>query len=282
MCCGFCAQPGATFPARVRGPAGETIRGCALCFLAEHLERPRIDEEASLIWLPEMSQVVINTLMREIHIRLRALGETLHAEFRLSLDTEERRRLFHARALLQSRGAAAIARLGTGRPSDLASAMLRLSDGGLSAAIQAARRVAPAAVGTLLRGRSGYLSRDRRSLARGHRRRRGARHGRCRLMFAWLANGLASLSLLLKQPLTAYCDLETARRRRADHQERPLPLLDPRRRHAADGRAQGFRADHRGDAARSVRAHSRRAGTPSSAGISPIPMPLSSRSSASI
>ena len=29
-------------------------------------------------------------------------------------------------------------------------------------------------------------------------------------MFAWLANGLASLSLLLKQPLTAYCDLETA------------------------------------------------------------------------
>ena len=127
-CCGFCAQPGATFPARVRGPEGESIRGCALCFLAEHLDRPSIDEEASLIWLPEVSQVVINTLIRVIHIRLRTLGETLHAEFRLSLDTEERRRLFHARALLQSRGAAAIARLGTGRPSDIASAMLRLSD----------------------------------------------------------------------------------------------------------------------------------------------------------
>jgi intracellular multiplication protein IcmJ len=128
VCCGFCAQPGAAFPARVRGSTGETIRGCALCFLAEHLERPRIDEEASLIWLPEVSQVVINTLMREIHIRLRTLRETLHAEFRLSLDTEERRRLFHARALLLGCGAAASSRLGTGRPSDLASAMLRLSD----------------------------------------------------------------------------------------------------------------------------------------------------------
>jgi intracellular multiplication protein IcmJ len=128
LCCSFCAQPDAAFPARIRRPAGETIRCCALCFLVEHLERPRIDEEASLIWLPEMSQVVINALIREIHIRLRALGETLHAEFRLSLDTEERRRLFHARALLQGRGAAAIARLSTGRPSDLAGAMLRLSD----------------------------------------------------------------------------------------------------------------------------------------------------------
>jgi intracellular multiplication protein IcmJ len=128
--CIFCAQPGATFPVRVRGPAGETIRGCALCVLAEHLERPRIDEEASLIWLPEMSQVVINTLMREIHIRLRTLGERLDVGFRLSLDTDERRRLFHARALLLGRGAAAIARLGTGLPSDLASAMLQLSDAG--------------------------------------------------------------------------------------------------------------------------------------------------------
>jgi intracellular multiplication protein IcmJ len=128
VCCGFCAQPGAAFPARVREPAGEIIRGCALCFLAEHLERPRIDEEASLIWLPEMSQVVINTLMREIHIQLRTLGETLHTEFRLSLDTEERRRLFHARALLKGRCAAADVRLGTERPSDLAGAMLRLSD----------------------------------------------------------------------------------------------------------------------------------------------------------
>jgi hypothetical protein len=125
--CDFCAQPDATFPARARGPAGEIIRGCALCFLAEHLERPRIDEEASLIWLPEVSQVVINTLMRVIHIRLRALGETLHAEFRLALDTEERRRLFHARALLKGRAAAAGARLGTERPSELAGAMLRFS-----------------------------------------------------------------------------------------------------------------------------------------------------------
>ena len=218
VCCGFCAQPGATFPARVRGPAGETIRGCALCFLAEHLDRPRIDEEASLIWLPEVSQVVINTLMREIHIRLRTLGETLHAEFRLSLDTEERRRLFHARALLQSRGAAAVARLGTGRPSELAERDAAAFRRGLSAAIQAARRVAPAAVGTLLRGRSGYLSRDRRSLARGHRRRRGARawqvQADVRLAREWPGQPIAAAEAAFDRLLRS----GDGARRRADHQ----------------------------------------------------------------
>ena len=48
---------------------------CPLCDLPLHLERPQIDQEAALIWLPEMSQLAVNSVMRAIHMRLRALRE---------------------------------------------------------------------------------------------------------------------------------------------------------------------------------------------------------------
>ena len=60
-------------------PADAARRSCALCLLVRHLERPRIDDEADLVWLPEMSQPALNITMREIHLRLRALGESLDA-----------------------------------------------------------------------------------------------------------------------------------------------------------------------------------------------------------
>ncbi len=107
-------------------PVGWTGAACPLCALARHPERPRIDEEAALVWLPEMSQAAVNTTMREIHMQLRALGEGLHAEHRLRLDLPERRILHHARAALAARGAPAAARLGTGAPSELGGALFRL------------------------------------------------------------------------------------------------------------------------------------------------------------
>src|SRR6516165_4501650 len=78
---------------------------CVLCFLCRHLERPRIDEEAILGWLPEMSQPALNVTMREIHVQLRALGEDLYDAGRLRLDTPERLRLYYARSALSARGA---------------------------------------------------------------------------------------------------------------------------------------------------------------------------------
>jgi hypothetical protein len=102
------------------------VAGCVLCFLCCHLERPRIDEEAALIWLPEMSQPAINVTMREIHMQLRALGEDLYDAGRRHLDTPERLRLYYARSALSARAAAA-SRLGTDRPSELAGALCRLS-----------------------------------------------------------------------------------------------------------------------------------------------------------
>jgi len=99
---------------------------CPLCALVRHLERPRIDEEAALVWLPEMSQPAVNTLLREIHMQLRALGEGLHAAGSFRLDTPDRRTLHHARAALAARAGDAASRLGTGKPSELGSALLRL------------------------------------------------------------------------------------------------------------------------------------------------------------
>jgi intracellular multiplication protein IcmJ len=100
---------------------------CVLCFLCRHLERPRIDEEAALVWLPEMSQPALNVTVREIHVQLRALGEDLFEAGPLRFNTPERLPLYYARSALGARTAAAANRLGTDKPSDLAGALCRLS-----------------------------------------------------------------------------------------------------------------------------------------------------------
>ena len=107
----------------------DSAAACVLCYLCRHLERPRIDEEAALVWLPEMSQPAINVTMREIHMQLRALGEDLHEAGRRHLDTPERLRPYYARIALGARAAAAGNRLGTDKPSELAGAFFRLSPG---------------------------------------------------------------------------------------------------------------------------------------------------------
>ena len=127
--CPFCGMRSggwrefAAAPGRTR----EGAAACALCFLCHHLERPRIDEEATLVWLPEMSQPALNVTMREIHFQLRALGEDLYDAGRLRLDTPERLRLYYARSALGARGTAAETRLGTDKPSELGGALCRLS-----------------------------------------------------------------------------------------------------------------------------------------------------------
>jgi hypothetical protein len=100
---------------------------CPLCALARRLDRPRIDAEAVLIWLPQMSQQAVNTIMREIHTQLRALGEMLGDDDVLRLRTPGRHALCSARAELTARAAGAASRLGTDAPSELGSALCRLS-----------------------------------------------------------------------------------------------------------------------------------------------------------
>lgn len=121
-CCSFC---GGAIGVRYCDTVGEP--SCVLCGLARHLERPRIDDEARLIWLPEMSQAGLNVLIREMHCRLRALGERLHLDSRPTVATDDRICVYHAQQALLARGEAAAARLDSALPSDLADALVRLS-----------------------------------------------------------------------------------------------------------------------------------------------------------
>ena len=104
-----------------------SVRLAPFARLPQHLERPRIDEEASLVWLPEMSQQAINAMMREIHIQIRALVEDVQAD---SVSRSNRRaiaRLHYARAVLSERIQPAIDRVGTGSAHELGLALLELS-----------------------------------------------------------------------------------------------------------------------------------------------------------
>ena len=127
--CPFCGMRSGGWQRLVAAPCrGHDCAGaCVLCYLCRHLERPRIDEETTLIWLPEMSQPALNVTMREIHTQLRALGEHLYDAGPLRLDTPERLRLYYARSALSVRAVAAASRLGTDKPSELAGALCRLS-----------------------------------------------------------------------------------------------------------------------------------------------------------
>ena len=127
----FCGMHSGRWQRLVAAPrrGHDCAAACVLCYLCRHLERPRIDEEAALIWLPEMSQPALNVTMREIHLQLRALGEDLYDAGRLRLNTPERLRLYYARSALSARAAAAASRLGTDKPSELAGALCRLSPG---------------------------------------------------------------------------------------------------------------------------------------------------------
>jgi len=112
---------------KVGEDTANTLPACPLCALPQHLERPRIDDEAALVWLPEMSQQAINAMMREIHIQIRALGEDLQADSIFKKQSPSHRSLHYARAVLSERIQPAIDRVGTSSAHELGLALLDLS-----------------------------------------------------------------------------------------------------------------------------------------------------------
>ncbi len=129
VACAFCGVAVGRWAGRGQIPHGlhSFAPACALCSLPEHLERPRIDEEAALVWLPEISQPALNATMREIHVCLQALGEDVHAEAVFRKRETALTNLYYARAILADRREAAEARVGTASPRELGLAMLELS-----------------------------------------------------------------------------------------------------------------------------------------------------------
>ncbi len=106
--------------------ADNVVAACPLCHLVQHLERPRIEEEAMLIWLPEMSQRAVIGLARTIHLKLRESGEPVDAAVPSLGRAEPYAHLFRARRELLARAAIVKTRLGTSSPRELGAALRAL------------------------------------------------------------------------------------------------------------------------------------------------------------
>jgi intracellular multiplication protein IcmJ len=129
--CAFCGAPAGRWTGSgyllSGGGVGTVAAACPLCILPQHLERPRIDEEAALVWLPEISQLALNATMREIHIAIQAVGEDVHADAVFRKRSADLGTLYYARAVLAQRSAPAAVRVGTASPRELGLALLELS-----------------------------------------------------------------------------------------------------------------------------------------------------------
>jgi len=101
---------------------------CVLCGLAQSLHRATIDEEVRLIWLPEMSQPALNVLVRQIHIDLQVLGESVFCDDNPSHPGGMRTALYTGQRILRERSDAIVEKLGSSRASDLADALTVLSN----------------------------------------------------------------------------------------------------------------------------------------------------------
>jgi hypothetical protein len=127
--CPFCWVRAAGRQEPLLGADGIEDLACALCHLVRHLERETIDEEAVLIWLPEMTQAAVNAMAHAAHRRLAAEG-ALHlaaAPFASHGSVEAGRAAAALEAIraLAARAADAEALLRTASPRLLGAALLR-------------------------------------------------------------------------------------------------------------------------------------------------------------
>jgi intracellular multiplication protein IcmJ len=106
--------------------AANVVAGCALCHLVQHLDRPAIEDEAVLIWLPEMSQAALNAVVRRTQLVFHVHGEPPSMDRRPSIGTSALRTAFRTYQELSRRSEAALARLGSASPRDLGAALLSL------------------------------------------------------------------------------------------------------------------------------------------------------------
>ena len=101
---------------------------CPLCHLPQHLNRPTIDDEAVLIWVPEMTQRAIIGLARAAHLTLFRDGLSPAAD-RPPGERSSRaaKAAYVTLQTLRGRGKAAAQRLGSCSPRTLGAALIALS-----------------------------------------------------------------------------------------------------------------------------------------------------------
>lgn len=107
-CCAYCG-----------GAAGKwaAVGACVLCQPVLQLDRPQIDDEAALAWIPEITQAALNRIMRELHCRLHVSSGGSNAD----------RGPHYVSRTIKGRVGAAAEALGTDRPSELAQALAIVS-----------------------------------------------------------------------------------------------------------------------------------------------------------
>ena len=106
--------------------ADNLVPACPLCHLAQHPERPQIDAEATLIWLPEMSQAMLNCFVRSIHMTLHGNNEPADMRRTPRSGAAGVLEAFRAYRALRERAAPALDRLGSNSFADLGAALLDL------------------------------------------------------------------------------------------------------------------------------------------------------------
>lgn len=109
------------------GRPDNVVPACPLCHLTQHPDRPRIGDEATLIWMPEMSQAVLNRLVRGIHLTLHASQEPVDMRRPPRGTSPAPIAAFRAYRSLQERAAPAFDRLGTNSFALLGAALLSLT-----------------------------------------------------------------------------------------------------------------------------------------------------------
>ena len=121
--CMFCGLSAGLHAMRISGQTA-----CVLCGLVQSLHRPTIDQEVRLIWLPKLSQAVLNVVVRQIHIELRGLEESVFCDDAPRVRDGLRPVLYNAQQVFLNQCKPILERLGSIRAGDLADALTALAE----------------------------------------------------------------------------------------------------------------------------------------------------------
>jgi intracellular multiplication protein IcmJ len=130
----------------------DAVAACPLCHACQTLNRPRIEQEFVLIWLPEVSQPALIHLVRSCHLVFHAHGEAPHMTQRPRSDTPALRAAYRAFHALLSLIPETLAHIGTTSPRDLDAAITGLSDDRLVVAERQLRSIRLLPLGHLYQG----------------------------------------------------------------------------------------------------------------------------------
>lgn len=127
--CRFCGLQAASWM-RMTAYADEPVSACLLCSLCHGLDRPRIADEAALIWAPEMTQRALVAVVRRFHIICHQNGVPPTMDRVPRAGSAILSQAWGVHLALLRRAATAELRLGSRLVSDLADALAGLPNAG--------------------------------------------------------------------------------------------------------------------------------------------------------